>query len=198
LSNKTPALGIDARVDALAPLIEAIRVSVPVSVSAVLKCTAFGALSDRERKLFHDDPTYLTLLQIMAAIEKGSGAAYSDPDRRVSIVCDETHKYCHEYLTAFIRARQVNLDYRNRFVSIGFADDRFIEQLQLADFLAGAMRNEADRLFFGKPFDLRELYVRLVEERPDSKALVGFIEETVLAKLVATRKSEKREKRDAK
>ena len=160
LSSRNPALGVATRVEVLSELIKAIRGCLPVSVMAALDYSAFKDLSQSDRNLFHDDPTYLTFLQAIIAVEHVLGQRFSDPDCHVSIVCDDNQKYAAEYLEAFHRVRQLHPEFKKTFVSIGFADDKCFRQLQMADFLAGVVRREADHLFYNTPFDLRELYLR--------------------------------------
>jgi len=188
LSKSVPACGIEKRTEALVPLIRAVRRSIPLGISVVMDCSAFKSLSEEERLLFHDDPTYLTFVQALFAIQKVLGNISPDPHTHVSLVCDDTHKYAVEYLAAFHRVKQIHPEFRGLFVSIGFADDNYIEQLQVADFLASIMRKEAEHKFFGSPFDMRELYEIFTKPSDDYILAPCFIGGEFLGELVEARK----------
>jgi hypothetical protein len=199
LSKICPAIGIDERVKALTPLVMAIRNSVPLSVSVVLDCEAFKAFPEKERTLLGaGDPTYFAFLQAVLVIEKHIGQVVPDPEPRISIVCDENHKYAQQYLEAFHRARQILPHLRKTIVSIGFADDKFFEQLQVADFLASIMRQEAEHRFYGRPFALRRMYDIFTEPSINNIGAIAFLDKTVLAGLIQVRKRRSIEKRQKK
>ena len=99
LSHAVPALGIEKRVRALTPLINAIRSSVTIGVSTVLDCVAFKALPEKDRGLFRNDPTYLTFVQALVAIQSTIETIKpKEEEVCVSIICDDTYKYASEYL----------------------------------------------------------------------------------------------------
>jgi len=198
LSDILPALGVPRRVEALSELIKAIRDSLPVAIASVLDCSAFRSLPEKDRAFFHDDPTNLTFVQALVAMQRSLSARFPDPDCRVSIVCDENHKYAQQYLSAFHKVRQIHPEFRKTFVSIGFADDSYFVQLQMADFLASVARHEADRLFHGAQFDLRDLFLRFSDPAPYNMFLPAFIGKEALVELVATRKQESVSKRKSK
>jgi hypothetical protein len=81
------------------------------------------------------------------------------------------------------------------FVSIGFADDHFFSQLQMADFLASIMRTEAEHRFFGTPFDMRQMYDLFAEPSTTNGLTTSFLGSEVLKTLVLDRRSHMEQKR---
>jgi hypothetical protein len=196
LSPKVPALGIECRVKALSGLIEAIRTSVPLAVASVLHCADFRALSEKEQRLLNNgDPTFFNFLQALAGVHKGVKEVLNRGECVVSIVCDDHHQYASQYLSAWQRSRQIDAEYRKTFASIGFADDRFFDQLQMADFFAGIIRAEARHRFFSEPFDLRDAYLTLYTERRFTELIEGFLDGPSLKQLIETQKKSKLRKR---
>ncbi|MBA7576748.1 hypothetical protein ES708_18590 [subsurface metagenome] len=198
LSKQCPALGVNERIEALKPLLACIRDAIPLSASIVLFCEDYYRLSEKERRLIGDDPTYCAFLQALVLIKIKLGEMSSD-DLRVSIICDDHHKYAPQFLAAYHHARQAMPELRETFVSIGFADDEFFPQLQMADFLSSIVRQEGAYRHDGAAYELRALYEYFFEDHNSvHRAVSAYIDEPLLKGLVQSRKSQGAERRKIK
>jgi hypothetical protein len=57
-----------------------------------------------------------------------------------------------------VNIRRIFPELRKRFVSLGFGDDKYFAQLHAADLIASLARQDAQREYHRKPFDMKPLY----------------------------------------
>jgi hypothetical protein len=176
LSPKIPVQTATQRIEALAPFVTAIRKSLGFGVAVAIDCRAFRNLPESDRAILKGEPHYWAFRMALLLIKQYAEHIYQfDPDIKVALCCDEEERYSVECLKLFINIRRTIPEMRERFTSIAFADDRYFPQLQAADIIASLARQEADRRFHNKPFDMKGMYDLLAEPNPAAMlAPVGF------------------------
>lgn len=192
------ATGIEARVKALAPFLNALRNNLLFGVAAGVDCTAFEALTGDDRALLGRDPHHMAFLQVMVLILHRSREHFpGEQDIHVAVAFDNEDKYSADLLKIFVKLRRDYADFKNFFVSIAFGDDKYYPHLQAADMMAAIARQKAAQLFHGKPFDLHGLYDVLQSDRDGAAPVYGrFIDSDLLLQCVqAERNARKTPKR---
>jgi len=177
LSPKIPAQTPAGRTEALAPFVTAIRASVGFGVAVAIDCRAFRGLPDADRQILKGEPHYWAFRMALLLIRQYAEHIYSqvDPDIQIALCCDEEERYSVECLKLFINIKREFPEMRARFPSIGFADDKHFPQLQAADLIASLARQEADRKFHSKPFDMKPLYDLMVTPNPKDRLNRGLL-----------------------
>jgi hypothetical protein len=169
VSKTIPAQTAIERTEALAPLVKAIRESVSFGVAVAIDCRAFRSLPEADRQILKAEPHYWAFRMALLLIRQYAEHIHSvDPDIHIALCCDEEERYSVECLKLFTNVRRTFPELRERFVSIAFADDKYFPQLQAADLIASLARQEADRQFHQKPFDMKPLYDLLVVSNPNA------------------------------
>lgn len=160
LSPKIPAQTPDERADSLAPFVDAILSNVAFGLAIAIDCRAFRSLPESDQAILGHDPHYWAFQQALLCIKRCAEERFQnlDPDIQVGLCCDEEEKTSIDCLRLFINIRRTYPELRKRFVSIGFADDKFFPQIQAADLIASVARQQAEHQFHGTPFDMEKLY----------------------------------------
>jgi len=160
LSQKIPKQTADERADTLSPFVGAILNNVSFGVAIAIDCRAFRNLPESDRHLLKDDPHYWAFQQALLYIKRCAEDRFQniDPDIQLGLCCDEEERTSVDCLKLFINIRRTYPEMRKRFVSIGFADDKYFPQIQAADLLSSVARQQAGQQFHGAPFDMRKMY----------------------------------------
>jgi len=158
LSDKVSAKGVEARISAISPFIREIRKAVGFGIGIAVDCHAFKNLPEADR-LTLKDPHLWAFQAACIRIQRVAEQRYAnETDIKFCLCCDEEESYAQKFIRLFTKIRTIHPDMRRQFVSIAFADDKHFFQLQAADLIASLVRQEANHVFHGAPFDMRGLY----------------------------------------
>jgi hypothetical protein len=199
MTQKMPAIGIDARVEALKPFVDAIRQSIGFGVAVTLDCIAYRNLSEADRNVL-GEPHYWAFRQAFLLIKQWAEHRYVKfmPDVQVSMCCDQEERYSVECLKLFIKLRKEQPEMRKRFVSIAFGDDKAFFQLQAADLLASLARQESAQRFHSAAFDMKPLYDLMFTDDSQLTPIASkFMDGTLLSGAARAAREERKTKKPA-
>ncbi len=161
LSPKIPKQSADDRAEALKPFSSCLRNNLEVGVVIQIDVQGYAALSPKARKSIGNanDPYYLAFIRSLTEL-----TAYAHGEINVSFICDDgedTALPCYKF---YRQIRKLNPIWRDRLVSLSFADDKKFPGLQAADMLASLARLEARRRFYREHHDYRGLVNHLLAD----------------------------------
>jgi len=164
------------RIDALLPFADCINKHFEIGLIQAMDIAGFNSLSKNAKHKIGspDDPYYIAFMRGGLEVIK-----YAHSDDKVSIICDddrETAWDCYRHYRGICHARK---DFRDKVVSLSFADDKYFPALQAADMLVFLARLEAKRMFYRIPYSFKRLfdYVRTEKGIGFAKWRYSFIDE---------------------
>jgi hypothetical protein len=160
------------RVDALMPFADCINKHFELGLLHCIDIEGFNSLSKNARHKIGspDDPYFIAFMRGGLEI-----VDYCHRDDHISIICDddrETAWDCYRHYRGLCAARE---DYRDKIVSLTFADDRYFPALQAADMVAFLARLEAKRIFYGDRYSFGRLFNHLTTEKGVSYAKWKYV-----------------------
>lgn len=174
----------DERTDALLPFADCINKHFEIGLIQAMDVAGFNSLSTNARRKIGspDDPYYIAFMRGGLEMIK-----YAHAEDKVSIICDddrETAWDCYRHYRGICSARP---DFREKVVSLTFADDRYFPALQAADMLAFLARLEAKRMFYKDRYSFKRLfdYVKTEKGVGHAKWRFCFLNEEELKSLAA-------------
>jgi Protein of unknown function (DUF3800) len=154
------------------PFIRAISEILEMGVCVAVDINAYMSADPIIRDSFSQDPHYFAFYQLIVAMLRH----YEIPRRyEIGIICDDEQQKsirCYEML------KKMKLAYpevKERVTSICFADDAGFPPLQCADLFAYISRREAEKRFFGMPYEYEELFSEFTRVAPDTGKHLHFI-----------------------
>jgi hypothetical protein len=159
LSERTPALGIESRIEALLPFVSCIRKNLQVITGCAVDVRIFKKLPQHFFQSFGSDPSYMAVMRTMLQI-----AEFAPPRDRVSLIFDEDEETAWDFYRIYRRVKRVWPQAKRKFSAISFADDRALFGLQAADFVASIIRHEVTRQVTRAKYDYRPLYNALIAD----------------------------------
>jgi hypothetical protein len=182
LSERTPALGITNRIEAILPFIACIRKHLQLVTGVALDVDAFKALPSHYFKVLGNRPEFTAFLRMVLRVVDATSS-----DDKINLICDDEEEMALPMFRLYRRVKLVNEDAREKLASISFADDRFLYGLQAADMVSSLMRREADRKFFGTSYDYSPLFDALTKPPAAFEGIWGaeiaFCDKEVLSRL---------------
>jgi hypothetical protein len=160
------------RIDALKPFSDCINQHFELGLIQALDIAGFNSLTkDARAKIGSPDDPYFV------AFMRGGGEVldYAQDDDRVSIICDddrETAWDCYRHYRGLCTALE---KWRDKIISLTFADDRYFPALQAADMVAFLSRLEAKRQFYGTRYDFKGLFDYLTAERGSGRTIWKYL-----------------------
>jgi Protein of unknown function (DUF3800) len=194
LSEKNPALGAAARTEALLPFIRCIRKHLLAITGIALDVPAFRALPSHFHQLLGDDPFFTAFLRMLIEIVDMA----RDGDK-LMMVCDDEEAMAEPMYKLYRRVKLIHPKSRDALRSLCFGDDEYMHALQAADCVSSIIRREADRRFFGTPYDYEGLFAEMTREpnRDQGEMIwacnIAFADRTMLTKLAEDTKKDKQE-----
>lgn len=169
LSEKNPALGFEARVEALLPFIGCVRKHLQVIVGIALDVDAFKKLPSHYHQFLGDDPFFTAFLRTLIEV-----LDLTHPDDKLTVICDDDEQMALPMYKLYRRVKLVDPDARNKLKGLCFADDEYLFALQAADMISSLIRREADKKFFKTPYDYERLFSALTAQpRPSEEKIWG-------------------------
>lgn len=170
LSEKNPALGFDARVEALLPFIGCMRKHLQVIVGIALDVDAFKKLPSHYHQFLGDDPFFTAFLRMLI-----EALNLTHPNDRLTFICDDDEQMALPMYKLYRRVKLVDPDARSKLKGLCFADDEYLFALQAADMISFLIRREADKRFFNTPYDYDGCSVRSLLNRAPPKKGFGDV-----------------------
>jgi hypothetical protein len=199
LSEKNPALGLRARIEALLPFILCIRKHLLAITGIALDTEAFRALPSHYHQILGSDPFFTAFLRTLIGV-----VDMALNDDKFMIVCDDEEAMALPMYKLYRRVKLVHPKSNDVLKSLCFGDDEYMYALQAADCVASIIRREADRKFFGTPDDYAELFAAMTKN-PDRDAgekiwacNIAFADKEMLTRTAESLRLEKMEKNESK
>jgi hypothetical protein len=179
LSESNPALGVDARVEALLPFIKCIRKHLLAISGVALDVEAFRSLPSHYHQILGNDPFFTAFLRsLMAIIE------IARPGDKVMLICDDEEAMAKPMYKLYRRVKLVNDKARDALKCLCFGDDEFMFPLQAADCVSSIMRREADKRFFGTPYDYEPMFTEMTKQPTEDEKIglcgIAFVDKAML------------------
>ena len=192
LSEKNPALGFDARAEALLPFIGCVRKHLQVIVGTALDVDAFTKLLSHYHQFLGNDPFFTAFLRTLIEVLE-----LTHPDDKLTVICDDDEQMAPPMYKLYRRVKLVDSDARNKLKGLCFADDEYLFALQAADMISSLIRREADKRFFNTPYDYERLFIALTAQpRPSEEKIWGcnisFADKQTLEQLAEDLKNAKK------
>lgn len=192
LSEKNPALGFDARAEALLPFIGCVRKHLQVIVGTALDVDAFTKLPSHYHQFLGNDPFFTAFLRTLIEV-----LGLTHPDDKLTVICDDDEQMAPPMYKLYRRVKLVDSDARNKLKGLCFADDEYLFALQAADMISSLIRREADKRFFNTPYDYERLFIALTAQpRPSEEKIWGcnisFADKQTLEQLAEDLKNAKK------
>lgn len=183
LSEKVSSLGLDERIETLKPFVRCIRKHLQVITGMALDVAAFKALPSHYFQLLGDDPFFTAFLRVVLRVIE-----LTTDKTKISMIVDDEEQMALPMYKLYRQVKKVNVEAKNRFAAISFADDEFLYGLQAADLVSSLFRREGSKKFFGTAYDYEPLFAALVKPvNPEVEAIrgieQGFLDRAMLAKL---------------
>jgi hypothetical protein len=192
LSEKNPALGAEARTEALLPFIAAIRKHLWIISGIALDVAAFNGMPSHYHELFGKDPFFTAFLRQLLEILEITHA-----EDKLTMICDDEEQMALPMYKLYRRVKLIHPEARNKLKALTFGDDEWMHGLQAADLVSSIIRMEAGKRFLKTPYDYEKLFAELTKQ-PNRDAgesiwgcTIGFIDRKMLDGLVEAMKKEK-------
>jgi hypothetical protein len=163
LGEKTDALGLGKRTEALLPFVACIRKHLEIAIGCWVDAKAFKALPSHFFRVFGDNPAYMAFMRTMQRI-----LDFAPPRDGIVLVCDEDEETAFEFYKLYRRIKKVMPGVRKKLNAISFCDDNFVFAVQAADFVASMVRLDALARRDKKKHQYRRLFKALTAQ-PDKK-----------------------------
>jgi hypothetical protein len=159
LSSSIPKQTSSERTEILKPFASCIRDHLELGVAIGVDVQAYSALSPQAKRSIgnSNDPYYLSFMRCLTEL-----ASHVQGDDKVSFICDDgedTALNCYKFYRTI---RKLVPEWKERLVSLSFADDQHFPALQAADMLSSLTRLEARRRFYLEGHDYRDLVNHLM------------------------------------
>lgn len=153
LSSNIPKQSASDRIEALKPFSSCIRDNLELGIVIQIDVQGYAELSPHARRSIGNskDPYYLAFVRSLTQLAEYSSNA------SVSFICDDgedTALNCYKF---YRQIRKLDHTWRERLVSLSFADDKKFSGLQAADMLASLARLDARRRFYREQYDYKAL-----------------------------------------
>jgi len=156
------------RIKALIPFADCINQHFELGLVQALDIAGFNAMSkDARAKIGSpNDPYFIAFMR-----SGGEVLDYAHDEDKVSIICDDdraTALDCYRHYRGLCTAHE---KWRDKIISLTFADDRYFPALQAADMLAFLSRLESKRLFYRDRYDFQPLYEYVTTDQGVGRAV---------------------------
>jgi hypothetical protein len=156
LSEKNPALGLDARTEALLPFVSCIRKHLQVVIGCAVDVRYFKKLPPHFFQVYGNDPSYLAFVRAVTQIDD-----FTPSKEKISLICDEDEETAIPFYRLYRRVKKVLPSARKKLAAISFADDKVMFALQAADLVSSLLRLDSTARLTRKRHDYNRLFKAL-------------------------------------
>lgn len=193
LSDRNKRLGLENRIEDLAPFINCIRKHLQVVTGVAIDVQAFKKLPTNFFEVYGDNPEYAAFARSLLKIVDFAGRD------KIVFICDDDEEVAPLFYKLYRRIRKILSRARHGLVALTFADDRYVYGVQAADLVAGLIRLEAARKWFDADYDYGALFDALTK-RPENfepnlwDISIAFGDEATLTALADDLREERKKK----
>lgn len=193
LSEKNPALGLDARIEALLPFISCIRTHLQAIVGIALDVKAFTNLPSHYHQILGNDPFFTAFLRTVTEVVE-----LTSPDDKITFICDDEEQMAEPMYKLYRRVKLVYPGARDKLKGLCFADDEYLFLLQASDLISSLIRREGGKKFLQEEYDYRRLFEEMVKQpNPATEKVwacnIAFADKAMLERCAESMKNVKRE-----
>jgi hypothetical protein len=153
------------RINELKPFADCINDYLELGIACVFEVEGYTAFPFQSKQLMggSSNPFYVQFLRTMLMLVE-----YVKPGDLIGIMCDEDEETAWNCYALYRRVKKIESRAKRSLIAVTFANDEHFPALQAADMLSFLCRKEANRLFYGTPYDFFPLFRYLTNPRGTS------------------------------